>query len=107
MSTNKTNDQNVIQLTMWIMILAQTIGSVDMPGTGGRKMPAPRQYVAIVILWTILSMIGDTDTWHRPAAVFSILATLTAMVLGPFGQRITSFIGDLAGVAQTISDQQQ
>lgn len=71
------------------MVLAQTIGSVDMPGRGARKMPAPRQYVAIVVTWLVLQLIGGISAGaERATAAIGWVLVLTGLVLGPFGQRI-------------------
>lgn len=88
---------------MWIMIIVQTIGSVDMPGHGPRKLPSPRAYLEIVVLWTIYGMLGDTD-WGRPAAVASIVTVLAAMTLGPFGSRTVNFFNEIASKFPTTGN---
>ena len=95
------NNQGALQTTFWTMILIQTVGSVDMPGRGARKMPSPHQYVAIVVLWAILGLIADTGpNGARVASRFSILLVIAASVIGPFGYRAVAF---LRGVASQFS----
>ena len=70
------------------MILVQTIGSIDMPGSGPRKMPAPRQYIAILITWLVLQLIaGISRGAERATAAVGWLLVLTGLVLGPFGRQ--------------------
>ena len=71
------------------MVLLQTIGSVDMPGRGERKLPSPRSYLAIVIAWGGLQIAADAGA-ERPATVFGWLLVLVGMVAGPFGSQLTS-----------------
>jgi hypothetical protein len=79
------------------MILLQTVGSVDLPGQGARKLPAPKQYVAIIVLWSILGFVADLNAGAaRVASQFSILLVLAGAIVGPFGQR---FLGFTSGVA--------
>lgn len=71
------------------MILVQTIGSVDMPGRGPRKMPAPRQYVAILVTWLVLQLIaGINASAERATAAIGWLLVLTGLVIGPFGRQV-------------------
>ena len=81
---------DTLNATFWTMIVLQTIGSVDMPGMGNRKLPAPRAYVAIVVLWGSLSIAADLGQ-ERIANAMAVLVTLTGAVVGPFGQRLASF----------------
>lgn len=90
-------NEESLQTSFWTMILLQTIGSVDMPGRGARKMPAPRQYVAIVVTWLILQLIaGISAGAQRATAATGWLLVLAGMVVGPFGQKAVGFL-------QTIS----
>lgn len=98
------SDQRIIESTFWVMVVLQTIGSIDMPGAGARKMPAPRQYVAIVVLWAILGLAADTGL-RRPASRFALLLVLVGMVLGPFGQRAVSFLNTTASLGNAVNTQ--
>jgi len=73
------------------MVLVQTIGSVDLPGRGPRKMPAPRQYVAILITWLVLQLIsGISAGAERATAAIGWLLVLTGLVVGPFGKQVVN-----------------
>lgn len=79
------------------MILLQTIGSIDMPGSGARKMPSPRQYVAVVVAWVILEIFAAMGQGARRASTaVGWLLVLTGMVVGPFGQRLVSFLNTVS-----------
>lgn len=77
------------------MVLLQTLGSVDMPGSGPRKMPSPRAYVPIVIVWIGLQLLADTGK-QRGAATAGWIIVLTGTVLGPFGQRLIGLLNSVA-----------
>lgn len=78
-----------LQTSFWTMILVQTIGSVDMPGRGPRKMPAPRQYVAILVTWLVLQLIAGLGAGAaRATAAIGWLLVLTGLILGPFGRQV-------------------
>lgn len=85
------NPERTISSTFWAMILVQTIGSTDIFTAGPRKMPAPKQYVAIGTLWGILHMAAGTS-FSRLAANLSVLVLLAGMVLGPFGPQFLAFL---------------
>ncbi len=75
------------------MILVQTIGSVDMPGSGPRKMPAPRQYIAILVTWLILQLVaGINASTQRATAAIGWLLVLTGFVVGPFGRQVVNLL---------------
>lgn len=84
------NDQGV-QASFWLMILLTTIGSVDMPGHGNRKLPAPRSYVVVVVAWSVLFLMVDAGK-GRAAAGAGWLVVLAGSVLGPFGKNAVSFL---------------
>lgn len=73
------------------MIIIQTIGSIDLPGKGARKLPAPKQYLAIVVLWSILGLIADFGQ-KKFASRFAMVLVLTGAVMGPFGRRAVGLI---------------
>ena len=77
--------------TFWAMMLVQTIGSTDIFTKGPRKMPAPKQFVAIGTLWAILHHFEGTR-WERPAAALSVLVLVAGVVLGPFGGTMLAFL---------------
>lgn len=86
-----------LQTSFWMMVLVQTIGSVDLPGSGARKMPAPRAYVAILVTWLILQLVADAgENARRAATALGWVLVLTGMVVGPFGQRFVSFLNAVA-----------
>lgn len=78
-----------------LMLLLQTVGSVDMPGHGGRKLPAPRAYMAIIIAWGVLQLIADSGR-ERAAATVGWILLLTGAVVGPFGSKIVGLFNAVA-----------
>jgi hypothetical protein len=86
-----------LQTSFWVMVLIQSIGSVDMPGRGQRKMPSPRQYIAIVVTWTVLFLIaGVGEGARRATASLGWLMVLAGMVIGPFGVRVIGLFNTVA-----------
>ncbi len=85
-----------LSATFWAMVLVQTIGSTDIFTDGPRKLPAPKQYVAIGVLWAILHLFEGTRL-ERPAAALSVVVLLAAAVLGPFGVVALSFLAYVSG----------
>lgn len=81
----------VIQSTFFVMIVIQTIGTVDTK----HRLPAPRQFVAVSVLWGILFLLADT-TMNKLAARLSVLVVLTGMVIGPFGRVAIGFLNAVA-----------
>ena len=90
---------NSLQTSFWIMIILQTIGSVDMPGRGPRKMPSPRSYAAIIVAWGILQIIADVGK-ERAAAAVAWVIVLAGIVLGPFGQTLVNLFNSAASSSQ-------
>lgn len=89
--------EDSLQTSFWAMIIAQTIGSVDMPGYGQRKMPAPRQYVAIVVTWGVLQLVsGIGEQASRAAAAVGWVLTLAGLVIGPFGKKLVGLFNTVA-----------
>lgn len=79
------------------MVVVQTIGSVDMPGRGSRKMPSPRQYVAIVATWLVLMLVaGANESAARAARAIAWVIVLAGMVVGPFGTRTVGLFNQIA-----------
>lgn len=88
-----------IETTLWVAMILQTLGAVDMPGSGPRKLPAPRAYAAILIVWTVLGMVADSSPrMARPARTAAWVMVLATLVLGPAGQRLVSFLQDVATI---------
>jgi len=85
------NPSRTIHSTFWAMVTIQTIASTDIFTKGPRKMPAPKQYVAIGVLWAILHLFEGTR-YARLAASLSVLVLLTGIVLGPFGGVLLGFL---------------
>lgn len=90
------NPDNQLAASFWLMVVLQTIGSVDMPGQGGRKMPAPGVYVPIVIVWSVLQLLSDAGL-QRGARVAGWVTLLAGAVVGPFG---TKAVGLLTGASK-------
>lgn len=80
-----------ISATFWAMAIVQTIGSADIFTRGPRKLPAPKQYVAIGTLWSILHLL-EGGRYGRLAAQLSVLVLLVGAVLGPFGAQALAFL---------------
>lgn len=89
------NSDGSLQASFWLMIALQTIGSVDMPGYGARKLPAPRAYVAIVVTWSVLTLIEDAG-YEEAANVMAWVTVLAGMVAGPFAQKLVGFMGTIS-----------
>jgi hypothetical protein len=88
---------NSLQASFWLMVLLQTIGSVDMPGKGPRKMPSPRSYVAIIVTWGVLQIVSDiSDRAARAAKSMAWVIVLVGMVVGPFGKSVTDLFNAVA-----------
>jgi hypothetical protein len=79
----------------WTMIALQTLGSVDMPGKGERKLPSPRAYLAPIVLFSMLSVASDLGM-ERAAGVAAWVTVLLGTIKGPFGNRITDVINFVA-----------
>jgi len=85
---------------MWLMIVVQTIGAIDLPGNHGpgsktRKLPAPRTYVAVVVLWSIFGLLVDAGQ-RKAAVTMAWVTVLTGAVIGPFGAIATNFLKTVA-----------
>lgn len=88
---------NSLQASFWFMVLLQTIGSVDMPGRGPRKMPAPRNYVATMVTWGVLQLVSDmSDRAARAAKSVAWVIVLAGMVVGPFGSMISKALTSIS-----------
>jgi hypothetical protein len=77
------------------MMALHTIGSVDMPGKGERKMPAPRSYISIIALFSILGVVADAGA-ERAAAAAAWATVLLGTIKGPFGGQLTNLINAIA-----------
>lgn len=83
------------------MVFLQTLGSVDMPGKGERKMPSPRSYIAIIVLFGTLHLVADAGM-ARGASIAGWAAVLIGLVKGPFGNLLTGFINAIAPGASPL-----
>lgn len=92
------SEETSLQASFWLMIVLQTMGSVDMPGSGDRKMPSPRAYLATILIWSVLQVAADAG-WDRPARVSAWLIVLSGMVFGPFGAKIVNLFTNVASAA--------
>lgn len=96
------NPNRQLQGSFWLMVATQTITAVDMPGKGARKMPAPRAYLATIILWSIFGLIADAGG-EKAAAAMGWVTVLTGMVVGTAGTTLTDFLNNVAkAVAPTV-----
>lgn len=87
-----------LQASFWVMIILQTMGSVDMPGKGPRKMPAPRAYAAIIVTWGVLQLAADMggERAGRAAKAMAWVIVLAGMVIGPFGNTVSNLLNSVA-----------
>lgn len=91
------NGSDSLGASFWLMMALQTIGSVDMPGQGDRKMPAPRSYLAIILAWMVLQL-GSDAGYERAASVTGWIIVLTGMVTGPFGGKVISLFNNVVNI---------
>jgi hypothetical protein len=89
------NPSQTVQSTLWAAVFIQTIGAVDPPGKGPRKLPAPGQYVAIFAAWSVLEFMAS-GSLAKGARAMSIVFLLVTLVLGSGGQRIIALMGSIA-----------
>lgn len=87
--------EDSLNTSFWLMVFLQTLGSVDIPGHGHRKMPAPRAYVAIVVAWEGLNILASTGR-ERAASVAGWIMLLTGLVVGPMGDKLINFFNSVA-----------
>lgn len=110
------NPERSLQASFWSIVLVNTIGKVDLPGTGGKRlMPAPRNYLAIVVVWASLGLLADTGR-DRPAAVIGWILVLTSLVgnvvtdrsgnIGAAGQRLVGFLNSFTSLLKQQQQQQ-
>lgn len=88
-------NRSSVSVAFWVMVALQTLGSVDMPGKGERKMPAPRSYIATIALFSVLGVVADTIA-ERAAAAAAWTVVLLGMIKGPFGGQLTNLINAIA-----------
>lgn len=72
-----------------------------MPGRGERKLPAPRAYIAIIALFATLHLISDAGM-ERGASVAAWVTVLVGMIRGPFGNKLTGLINQIAPPGQGV-----
>lgn len=92
------DSNNSLQASFWVMVILQTIGSVDMPGRGPRKMPSPRSYGAIIVAWGVLQLVADAggERAGRAARAIGWVIVLTGLAVGPFGKVVTNLFSSVA-----------
>lgn len=91
------NPDGQLQASFWVMVVAQTIGSVDLPGSGPRKMPAPGVYVPVLVVWSVLQLVADAG-FERGARIAGWIIMLTGAVVGPFGAKIVGLFNTVAAM---------
>lgn len=89
------NPTTSLQASMWLMIAIQTMSGIDLPGHGPRKMPAPKVFVAIVVLWSIFGIMADAGM-GKVVQAMSWVTVLTALVIGPAGTTLNNFLKAIA-----------
>lgn len=89
------NDERSLDAAMWVMVIVQIIGNVDLPGQGSRKLPAPRAFVPVVVGFGLLHVMADAGM-SRAAKTMGWLTVLTAAVLGPFGTTLVNLLNSVA-----------
>jgi len=95
------NGRTSVSAAFWVMVALHTIGSVDMPGKGERKMPAPRSYISIIALFSVLQLAADAGA-ERAASVAAWVTVLVGMIKGPFGNLLTGLINNIAPPAPGV-----
>ncbi len=90
------NDTTQVQASMWLMVVIQTLNAIDLPGHGPRKMPAPKTYVAIIVLWSTFGLMIDAGLGKAAKAMawVVVLVSLVGKAL-PAGMNILSPTGQL------------
>jgi hypothetical protein len=88
-------NRSSVSVAFWVMVGLQTLGSVDAPGKGNRKMPAPRSYIAIIALFSILGVAADAGA-ERAAGAAAWATVLLGIIKGPFGNQLTHLINAIA-----------
>ena len=84
-----------LNASFWVMIMLQTLGAVDLPGYGPRKMPAPSAYATAIVAWMVLQLGADAG-YEDGASKFGWLIVLASMVLGPVGKQLIKIINWIA-----------
>ena len=84
-----------VSVAFGVMVFLQTLGSVDMPGKGERKMPSPRSYISTIALFSVLGVVADAGA-ERAASVAAWVTVLLGMLKGPFGNALTDLINAIA-----------
>lgn len=102
------NPRRILNATFWAAIAIQTIGSIDVGPNAKepkRKMPSPRDYVAITLVWLVLGWVAQvSDNLARAAATLSGLVLVTTLFVnvaqpGRFtvaGTRLMNFFNNIS-----------
>lgn len=114
------NPERSLFASFWTIVLVNTLGTVDMPMTGGKRlMPAPRNYMAIVVVWGSLGLVADTGSAERgrAAAIVGWVLVATSLIgnvvqnrsgqIGVAGLRLTGFINSFTNLLRGQQQQQQ
>lgn len=77
-----------------------------MPGSGPRKMPSPRSYLSVLVVWAVLELFADTGGGReRGASIAGWIIVLTGMVVGPFGAKVTNLFSGIVNLSGASSSQ--
>jgi uncharacterized protein YhhL (DUF1145 family) len=90
-----------IEAAMWVMVVLQTLGAVDMPGRGKRKLPSPRVYVSVIISFGVLELLADMGL-EKAAKYMAWVIVVATLVLGPFGTKLSGFLNVVAADTTTV-----
>lgn len=102
------NPRKVLNATFWAAVFIQTLGSVDVGPNAKepkRKMPSPKVYLAIVIVWAVLGWVAQiSDNLARAAASLGGLVVVTTLFVnvaqpGRFtvaGSRLVNFFNNIS-----------
>jgi hypothetical protein len=93
------NPSQTLETTLWIQMLLQTIGAVDMPGAGPRKLPSPAAYASSIAVWTILGFAADSGpSGARAARSFAWVLILANLALGTAGKALVRLLNDIGSI---------
>jgi len=81
------NPRRLLSATFWATVFVQTLGSIDIgqkktkeETVTKRKLPPPKAYVAIVVVWALLGWVAQvSDNLARAAATLSGLMLVTTL----------------------------
>lgn len=100
------NETSQLNASMWLMVVIQSMTAIDLPGHGPRKLPAPKVYVLVIVLWSIFGLMADAGL-SKAAAAMSWVTVLTATVVGQAGHigaagtTLINFLNDIPKIFGT------